>query len=182
MTRAVSLPELGLHSAKQIPNPAQRRTQGRPVHKVRICHDNRAYVAVPFTIPGTLAVGKQAPEWRADRDYFIAKVFCEVGRHDTATHPNDGTPSGSAIRVNVHRVKKDLSADTKLLASDLRIRIDIDHHQDVANDSEDGHLVKPDFNVTRLAEGDRVYVNVLQVGSSRPGANMVVTLTLVPIP
>lgn len=181
MTRPL-VPDLGFYSAKRVPRPVQRRDRGRPIHKVRVCHDNRAYVAVPFTIPGTLSVGKQQPEWRADRDYWIAKIFAEVGRHDENTHPNDGTPGGSSIKVNVHRIRGDLSDDTKILAGDNRINIREDHHEDAANDEQDGHLVKNDFVIHRLAEGDRVYVDVIQVGSSDPGANMVVTLTLVPIP
>lgn len=183
MTQLNEIPILGMHTGKQIAGPAYRRVHRARVRVVKVCHDNRAYFPAQFTIPGPLVVGKQTPEWRADRDYWLAKISAEVGRHDSGTHPTgDGTPSGAAIKINVHRVKKDLSVDTKILASDSRLRIDIDHHQDVMNDGEDGETQSGDFNVHRLAQGDRIYIDVLQVGSGRPGTALVVTVTLVPMP
>lgn len=172
----------GLRQDKQVPAKVQRRALSRPVYKRRLCRDNRAYVAVPFTITGTIATGDYGPMWRVDRDYWVAKVIMNVGRHDTDTHPDDGTPSGAAIVANMRRVSVDLSTDVAILASDTRLHIAVDHHQDAINNSEDGGFVEGDFNINRLNEGQHVYPRISQVGSSRPGNNLVVTIVLVPIP
>ena len=171
-----------LHQQRQTPGKVERRTLSRPVHKIRLCRDNRNYVFVPFTIDGTIATGDYGPMERMNRDYWIAKVIANVGKHDDGTHPVDGTPSGSAILMNMRRVTGNLGTDSAILASDSRLKIDINHHQDAANNSEDGDLEEADFNVTRLAEGQHIYPRISQVGSGRPGTNLVITVVLVPIP
>lgn len=175
-------PEQGLHSAKEVPAQVQRRASARPVHKVRICRDNRAYVAVPFTIPGAVSALDYGPMWRVDRDYWVARMIANIGRHDDATHPNDGTPSGQAMLLNMRRVSVDLADDDPILNADARLNIAVDHHQDAINDQEDGPFDTTDFNIHRLAEGEHIYPRVGQVGSGRPGTGLVVTAILVPIP
>lgn len=176
-------PELGLHTAIQIPTQVHRRTMNRPTYKRRVCHDNRPYVVVPFTIPGPVTIAKFGPQWRSDRDYWIAKVIAEVGRHDEALHPADGTPGGHDLTANMHRVDvSDDSDDQMILNSNGRLRIAENHHQDAVNDAEDGKFAVDDFNLHRLAEGDHIYPEVLAIGTSRPGTGLVVSIVLVPIP
>jgi hypothetical protein len=176
------VPSSGLHNEKQIPSKVQRNVLMRTPHKRRICQDNRNYVEVPFTIPGAVQAINYGPMWRADRDYWIAKITANVGRHDTATHPNDGTPGGLAIRINMRRVSVDLSSDAAILTSDLRLVIAENHHQDAVNDEENGRFDENDFNLTRLAEGQHIYPRITQIGTTRPGTGLVVTAVLVPIP
>lgn len=181
-TGLLAPPNHGLHADKQIPSKAQRRTTLRPVYKRRICRDNRVYVSVPFTIPGVVAAVDYGPMWRVDRDYWVARITANAGRHDDATHPNDGTPSGSDMVMNLRRVTVDLTDDQGILASDARLRIGQNHHQDAVNDSEDGAYSTDDFNIHLLEEGEHVYLSVSQVGSTRPGTGLVTTIVMVPIP
>lgn len=153
----------------------------RRVTKRRICDDNRNYVPVQFTIPGVLSVGDKGPMWRADRDYYIARVFANVGLHKDGTHPNDGTPSGSDITVQVARVLVDYSATGNVLASDSRVRIQPGEHHDSSNTDEDGDFVGTDLNIKKLKYREHIYPVVGAVGSGRPGTAMVVTVMLVPI-
>ena len=177
------VPEMGMYQAKQVPAQARRWGQVRPTHKVRICADNRVYVAWPFTIAGPVEALPYGPQERADRDYWISRITMEVGRHDDATHPaGDGTPSGQAILGNMRRISRDLTDDQPILNSDSRLRIAPDHHQDAINDEEDGPYDTTDFNIHHLDEGDRFYPQLSQVGSGRPGTLLVMSIILVPIP
>ncbi len=175
-------PDLGFHSAKQLSGVAHRRTLVRPVHKVRVCHDNRPYVAVPFTIPGVLDDIDYGPMWPVDRDYYVARLTLNLGRHSDATHPNDGTPAGQSILANMRRVSQDLTEDDPILGSDARLRIAVNHHRDAINNEEDGPYEVSDFNIRRLAEGEYIYPRFTQVGTTRPGTGAVITAVLVPIP
>jgi hypothetical protein len=167
----------------EIPAKVHRRTLSRPVYKRQSCTDNRAYTTVPFTVAGTLAAAKYGPEWHADRDYWIARLTLEIGRHDSGTHPaGDGTPGGRQVNANMHRVTKDQTADAMILNSNSRLHVSADHHRDAVNDSEDGAFASFEFNIHHLNEGDRVYPEFLQVGSSRAGTLAVISIVLVPIP
>lgn len=181
-TGLLASPNHGLHADKQIPSKAQRRTTLRPVYKRRICRDNRVYVSVPFTIPGVVAAVDYGPMWRVDRDYWVAKITVNAGRHSDATHPNDGTPGGQALIGNMRRVSVDLTDDQPILASDARLKIAANHHQDAVNDTEEGRFEVGDFNIHRLGEGEHIYPRVLQIGTTRPGTGVVFTAVLVPIP
>lgn len=177
-----ALPIGGFQTFQHIPSKVHRRTTNRPVYKRRTCSDNRAYFTVPFTFESPLTV-RDGTMWRVDRDYWIARLTAEVGRHDEATHPNDGTPSGASIKVNMQRIRaEDMSQDNKILVSNDRLNIAIDHHQDAINDEEDGPSDESDFSIKHLKEGDHIYPHIIQVGSGRPGASMVVAIILVPIP
>jgi hypothetical protein len=165
----------------EIPAKVHRRTLSRPVYKRQSCTDNRAYTTVPFTVAGPLSVAKYGPEWHADRDYWIARLTLEIGRHDS-THPNDGTPGGVQVNANMHRVTADQSADALILNSNTRLRVYPDHHRDAVNDSEDGAFNSSEFNIHHLNEGDRIYPEFFQVGTSRPGTLAVISIVMVPIP
>lgn len=174
-------PSGGLHTDQRIPNKVRRRGP-RPMHKRRLCRDDRNYVFVPFTIPQPLVVGKTTPMERVDRHYWVARIMANAGTHDDGDHPDDGTPSGQPIIAQMHRVTGDLSSDVGILASDSRLKIAEDHHQDVINDDEEGGPVEGDFNILRLEEGEHIYPEILQIGSGRPGGAVVITIVLVPIP
>jgi hypothetical protein len=140
-------------------------------------------VTVPFTVAGVLTAAKYGPEWHADRDYWIARLTLEIGRHDSGTHPaGDGTPGGRQVNANMHRVTKDQTGDATILNSNTRLRVNADHHRDAVNDSEDGPFNASEFNIHHLNEGDRIYPEFFQVGSSRPGTLAVISIVLVPIP
>jgi hypothetical protein len=171
----------GFKTFQHIPSKVHRRTLDRPVYKRRTCSDNRAYFTVPFTFVGPLTV-RDGSMWRVDRDYWIARLTANVGLHIDGTHPNDGTPSGASIKVNMQRVKKDLSADNKILVSNDRLVIPINRHQDAINDEDDGPYDESDFSIKHLAEGEHIYPHIIQIGSGRPGGTMVVSIVLVPIP
>lgn len=165
-----------------IPSKVHRRTLVRPVYKRQTCSDNRAYTTVPFTVAGDLAATTYGPEWHADRDYWIARLTLEIGRHDEGTHPNDGTPGGQAVRANMHRILADETSDSMILQSDSRLVVYPDHHRDAVNNEEDGVFQEFNFNILHLNEGDRIYPEFLQVGSSRPGTLAVISIVMVPIP
>ena len=168
---------------QHVPSKVHRRVAlAKPVFKRRTCDDNRAYFTVPFTFADVLTVADGAPMWRVDRRYWVARVTANVGLHDDGTHPNDGTPSGTAIRVNMMRVKGTDLTTSSILNSDSRLNIQPDHHQDAINDEEDGPADQGDFNVKILQTGDHIFPRILQVGSGRPGTKMVVSIVLVPVP
>lgn len=176
------VPASGMHYAKNIPGPAHRRSLLRPVHKIRTCRDGRPYAFIPFTIQGELTVDNFGPMWRVDRDYWIARITANVGRHVDADHPDDGCPQGSAIKVQMHRVNVAETDDDPILASGNRLNIPADHHRDAVNDDEDGSYVKGDFLIHRLNEHQHIYPEITQVGSTYAGSGLVVTAVLVPIP
>lgn len=182
MPNALVQPASGFHSEQRIPNKVHRRVLGRPVHALRVCDDRRNYVVVPFTIPGAITVADYGPMWWANRDFWIARITANIGRHDEGTHPDDGTPSGTSVLLNMRRVTGDLSLDSAVLVADARLNIGVDHHQDAVNDSEDGAYDESDFAIKRLAEGDHIYPRISRIGSGRPGTGLVVTAVLVPIP
>lgn len=167
---------------QHVPSKVHRRDAiARPVFKRRTCDDNRAYFTVPFTFTSTLTVRKGSM-WKVDRHYWIARLTADVGLHVDATHPVDGTPSGQAIKVSMRRVLADLSGDASILNSDSRLNIPINQHQDAINDENDGAADESDFNIKILHEGDHIYPSITQIGSGRPGTNLVVAIVLVPIP
>lgn len=182
MAVRTTVPEIGLHSAKQYPGVAQRRVPSARSHRVRICRDNRAYVVFEWTIPGVVTATSYGPNRPIDRDYWVARIAMSVGRHDSATHPNDGTPAGTDLTANLRRVTVNLASDDPILNSNSRLRITDNKHRDAVNDGDDGHFTEGDFNIKRLGEGELVYPVFPTVGSTRPGTAVVVSLVCVPIP
>lgn len=179
------VPSSGKHSERQVPSKVQRRSLARPPHKLRLCQDNRNYVSVPFTIQGPITIADYGPMWRVDRDYWVARVTVNIGKHDDALHPNDGTPSGRTAVFNLRRVRRDVSdvfTDDPVLTSDNRLVIHENHHEDAVNDEQEGAFIEGDFAIQRLQEGDHLYPRVLHIGTGRPGTAAVVTAVLIPIP
>lgn len=183
MSRDAPSPTGGVTSYTQVPSKVHRRTLVRQVYKRRSCRDGRAYDTVHFTCRDVLEAKIYDVSFKADRDYWVARVTADVGRHDPDTHPNDGTPSGHDLTANLHVVDvNDDSNDQMILVSNSRLRIVENHHTDAVNDEEDGPFSTDDFNIHRLAEGDQVYPEILAIGSGRPGTTLVIALILVPIP
>lgn len=164
-----------------LPERVHRKPLAKAPRKRRLCRDNRAYTSIPYTITPTVSVGDWGPMWRADRDYWIAKVTANCGKHDSSTHPNDGCPIGASLEANMILVPADLSSETAILTTNTKIEIASGHHQDVANDSENGPLTAGDFNVSQITLGQHVFPRILQVGSTTAGGPLVLTLVLVPV-
>lgn len=172
----------GLHTELTVPPKVTRRkTLMRPVPKIRICDDKRNYVVVPFTVGPEAAEGDYT-SWPVNRDYWIARIAADAGTHDSGTHPADGTPGGQAIECNIRRVSEDLTEDVAVINSDSRLHISAGNHRDAITNAEDGDLEESDLNVRRLPEGSHIYLRVSQVGTTRAGGPLVVSVVLVPIP
>ncbi len=152
------------------------------VYKRRICDDDRNYTPYQFTMPGPAFSGLKGPQEVMDHDYYVASIKASVGRHDDGTHPDDGTPSGQSIQVNMYRVTKDHSGSAKILNSDGRVEIEIDQHHDSTLDNDENKLVRGDFNILKVFRGESIYPYVVRAGSGRPGTGLVVTAMLIPIP
>lgn len=131
---------------------------------------------VDFSGSSPATVGFMSHMWRADRDYRIKRITATVGSHDPATHPVDGTPSGSSIKINVRRWESDFSSSVSVLSGsgDDLLDIDINSHRDSATG------VDTDFAYPNIDNGQFYQPKVLQVGSGRPGGGLRVSIVLVP--
>lgn len=159
------------------PPVVHRRGPFARVRRYQICTDDRNYTPYDFTLigPGNQVVAADyEPMKRVHRDSYVAKISATVGRHDSATHPNDGCPTGSALTLNVRRVTSDLSGDAAVLSSDSIISIAAGAHKDTASGDE------TDFNILKINAGEYLYIRVVSVGSTNPGGIVVVSVDLVP--
>lgn len=160
----------------RIPERVHRRDITAKVRKRRLCLDDRPYAPVIWTIPASvLAVADFGPMWRADRDYYIARVAATIGLHVDADHPADGTPGGQAVKTNIRHVTADLATDSAVMSSDSILDIDPNSHKDAAD------VTQGEFNILTLDEGEYLYPRVTQIGTTRPGGVLQVTVTLVPV-
>ena len=167
-----------------IPAKVHRRGMARPVYKRQSCTDNRAYSTFHWTIPSTIIdTGFFGPMEKMDRDYWVARATMVVGRHDEATHPDDGAPSAESIKANFMWVDRNDSSNVQsILNNDARLNIPVGQHHDAVNDENDGAFSRADFNRQYLFENDEVYPHIVQVESGRPGMVLVMNLVVVPIP
>jgi hypothetical protein len=108
------------------------------------------------------------------RDFYIANIRATLGRHNAATHPDDGTPSGSSLVAEVRRITSDDSADHSVIGGE-DLAITVDHHKDAFSNSQGA------FAIDTIHEGDQLYVRVIDVGSGRPGSHLNVSITLIPV-
>jgi hypothetical protein len=133
-------------------------------------------VAFTWTKPGEVEAKHYEQSVPVDQRYDIVGIRARAGRHDAATHPADGCPTGSDMLLNLWVEDAGSTSSQKILAADSRLRIDAGTHKDAA------WIRKGDSNflVTQLQENESVSVNVAQVGSTNPGRNMVVVLILEP--
>lgn len=178
------MPDSGLHFNQRIPEAVHRRDLNAKVRQRRICTDDRNYLPFQYTIPGVVTTGNYSPAMPVDKHYWVAGASAAVGRHDSGTHPNDGAPTGADMFFNFGVITRTGSSDTKLFVSDTEFTIAAGRHVD---DKAFAAMVSPspwlrnDLNFTQLTPGMSVYPKVLQVGSSNPGTNLVLTLYLIPV-
>lgn len=130
-------------------------------------------IAIPFTKPGEVIAKTYGSGWTADQEYTIVGVRARLGLHDGGTHPNDGTPGGADMLINL-RITDDSGTNIGIFTQDNRLKIDAGTHKDTNWIREDDS----GFNRDTIAENETVYVKVAQVGSSRPGSDLVVMLIL----
>lgn len=164
-----------------IPNEVQRRRR-RFRHTRRSCRDGRPYNTMAWTVPNDLVVGRIKPMWHVDRDYWVAGCKALVGSHHEDDHPaDDGTPSGSSIKIQMYRINNRTGNGAKIMASDNKLVIEENKHHDAVGDTDD-YFKDNDFDILKIRRGDWVYPEILQVGSGRPGNTLEISLILVPYP
>lgn len=110
---------------------------------------------VPFAISGTVAVTTGTQRFYLDHACTISAVRASVGT----------APTGAALIVDVHK-----NGTTIFTTQANRPQIAVSTNTDVSG--------TPD--VTALAVGDYLTVDVDQIGSTVPGSDLVVTVTLGP--
>jgi hypothetical protein len=130
-------------------------------------------IAKSCTVPGTVVAKHYDPSWTAGQTYDIVGIRARAGRHDAATHPNDGCPTSGDLVANLFVEDAGSSTSQKILASDSRLRINQNTHKDTA------WIRKGDSNflVTQIQEDESVSLKVGQAGSAK---NLVVELILEP--
>ena len=121
-----------------------------------------------FTKPGVLRVRDYEEMWTLDRDVTFTKALCRVGKHDSSTHPADGCPTGSAVKIQLTKWDADESDSVNLFDSDDRLTVSAGTHRDV-------NFVE-DFDETSGLAGESVQVRVRAVGSNYPGKHLNVEL------
>lgn len=163
----------GLFFQQRIPEKVHRHDFTAKLRVNRICADDRNYKVHQFTIPGDVAVQDYDVSFRVPQVSYVAMVIADCGRHVEAAHPADGTPGGQALKGNVRRIRG--SADAAVKSSDFSIPADAH-----ADDSDLPHN-QAGYNLAAVDVGDVLYVTVTQVGSTRPGKNLVVSVYLVPV-
>lgn len=127
-----------------------------------------------FTLPGNAQAKRYPQRWTADQDYNLIKVRMTVGDHDPATHPNDGTPGGSALKANLVITSADLSNRTNILPSDERLRVEADSHKDAAA------VAKDEFSVTEFLEDEHMNPKIVAIGSARAGSDVEIQVVAEP--
>jgi hypothetical protein len=85
---------------------------------------------VTFTKPGTVLEKHYDVLWVSPRKLKFVKCRARVGRHDPATHPADGTPSGGSCQVNWWLHSADDSSAIKIFDTDDRLKITAGTHKD----------------------------------------------------
>lgn len=142
----------------------------------------RDIIVVAWTVPGDVAVGYYDQLWRAHKDFRIKRATGNVGRHNAATHPDDGTPGGQALQVNFRRISSDqttnvpgfASPDIAILDTDSRLEIGAGSHKDTASGAGG------EFNTNEILAGEFVALKISQIGTTRPGKHLVASLVLIP--
>ncbi len=132
----------------------------------------RDEVVATFTLPSPLVVGHFDALWTAPRPYKIKRVKVRFGRHDGATHPADGCPTGSAAILQAFWHNEDESAQSKLFSLDDRLTVQPNSHKDVG--------WAEDLLVTQVAKNEHLSVKCTQIGSGNPGTGGVLSVVLVP--
>ncbi len=130
-------------------------------------------IAVPFNVTNTVEAKQYPQGWTADGRYTIVGVRARCGRHDAATHPDDGTPGGAEMQINV-RIEDDAGTSIAVFTTETRLRIEAGTHKDSS------WIIEGDagFGRTYIDLNETAFVKVFAVGSTRPGSNLGVFLIL----
>ena len=126
----------------------------------------RDVVQADWRDSGNAEVGTMTGMWRADRDYRFVRIRAVCGVHNPATHPDDGTPGGQALRANVHRIKdigQPSESDDVVINSADKLSIETGNHSDSVNPGKD------DFDIAQVLLGEYLYCAVTQIGNGPPG-------------
>jgi hypothetical protein len=121
-----------------------------------------------FTKPSVLRVRDYEQMWTLHKDVTFTKAICRVGKHDSSTHPADGCPTGSSVKIQLTKWDADESDSVNLFDSDDRLTVSAGTHRDV-------NFVE-DFAVTSGLAGEAIQVRVRAVGSGYPGKHLNVEL------
>lgn len=128
---------------------------------------------VRFGIPGNAKVKTYPLMFTADRDYKLRKVRATAGDHDAGTHPNDGCPQGSSLKLNLVHISADLSVRRNVFSSEERLVINNGTHKDSA--------AAADANVVDIPEDSHLVVKVTAIGSTVAGSDVAVYVALDPV-
>jgi hypothetical protein len=126
-----------------------------------------------WTKPGSVVAQAYQQLYTCHDDLKAIQARAHCGEHTIAAHPADGCPQGADMLIQI--VWHDgTNEDThqNIFATDSKLIIAAGTHTDVNWTA--------DFNKTLFAKGDTLSVKVVQVGSTAPGTDLVVHLTMVP--
>lgn len=126
-----------------------------------------------FTRPGTVQVKHYPQLWTAHRLLRFKNVRARVGHHDAATHPADGCPQGAGMLINIIWGSQDGTQEQNILVASDALHIDPNTHKDVDFLSS--------FNKLTIDKNETISVKVIQVGSTIPGSDLVVTVNMIPV-
>jgi hypothetical protein len=132
---------------------------------------------LPFSIRGTVTVGKKRPLWTAPDDYRLIRINIRAGDHDAGTHPDDGCPTGSPLEANLRVHDVDDTTETPVLSADTRLKIPAGSHKDSVMVEDDD----TDWNVTQILKGESLGVRIATVGSTNPGEDLQINVVLEPL-
>jgi len=121
-----------------------------------------------FSKPGVLRVRDYEGMWTLPQDRTFTKALCRVGKHDPSTHPADGCPTGSSVKIQLTKWSADETTSVNLFDSDDRLTVSAGTHRD-ANFVED-------FAVTSGLAGESIQVRIRAVGSNYPGKHLEIEL------
>lgn len=157
-----------------VPRGVHRRAFWTRERSHMVCTDERPYQLIEFTATDELVVGDYEPAAKVHRDSYVAHVSVYIAKHDDATHPADGCPTGSSAKFNIRRVTADESGDAAIMATDNVLEVAGNTHHDVAT------IDSTNFAIPRVYAGESVYVRIIAVGSTYPGRNARIAVELVP--
>lgn len=128
-------------------------------------------VVATFFKPGKLVAKHYAGKrWTntTGRTLTFKRARLTIGAHDPATHPNDGCPTGSAVRVQLRRWLADLSSHDPIFSTDDRLKVDANTHKDVNSATS--------FQITQLQPDESITPDFRSVGSNFPGEDAELTV------
>jgi hypothetical protein len=139
------------------------------------------FLLATFTKPGRVRVRDYPARWTNDTGVTLnlVRARASVGIHDSGNHgAADGCPEGANMNVMLV-LWSDVQDPSRsnILNADTRLKIPADHHRDASTtEGTDGIS----WNVTTIAPGESMSIQVKQVGSTFPGEDLVVDVFMTP--